>query len=115
MIIKLIEYAFILLLLPPRYLRCYKKFVLNTLEIYEYVQNRLVHEIIEYSLSNGKEFKTSLIMMRSQPNYFEVVLLGCCVVVVVVVSVFIVVVVDVVFIIVVVLDAYFAIQVTFLG
>ena len=102
MIIKLIEYAFILLLLPPRYLRCYKKFVLNTLEIYEYVQNRLVHEIIEYSLSNGKEFKTSLIMMRSQPNYFEVVLLGCCVVVVVVVSVFIV--VDVVFVIVVVLN-----------
>ena len=46
LIIKLIEYAFILLLLPPRYLRCYKKFVLNTLEV-----NRLVHEIIEYSLS----------------------------------------------------------------
>ena len=109
MIIKLIEFAFILLLLPPRYLRCYKKFVLNTLEIYEYVQNRLVHKIIEYSLSNGKEFKISLIMMRSQPNYFEVVLLGCCVVVVVVVSVFIVVVVDVVFVIVVVLDAYFVI------
>ena len=108
MIIKLIEFAFILLLLPPRYLRCYKKFVLNTLEIYEYAQNRLVHGIIEYSLSNGKEFKTSLIMMRSQPNYFEVVLLGCCVVVVVV-SVFIVVVVDVVFVIVVVLDAYFVI------
>ena len=109
MIIKIIEFAFILLLLPPRYLRCYKKFVLNTLEIYEYVQNRLVHEIIEYSLSNGKEFKISLIMMRSQPNCFEVVLLGCCVVVVVVVSVFIVVVVDVVFVIVVVLDAYFVI------
>ena len=72
----------------------------------------MVHKIIEYSLSNGKEFKTSLIMMRSQPNYFEVVLLGCCVVVV---SVFIVVVVDVVFVIVVVLDAYFVIQVTFLG
>ena len=56
---------------------------------------------------NRKEFKTSLIMMRSQPNYFEVVLLGCCVVVVVVVSIFIV--VDVVFVIVVVLDAYFVI------
>ena len=55
---------------------------------------------------NRKEFKTSLIMMRSQPNYFEVVLLGCCVVVV---SVFIVIVVDVVFVIVVVLDAYFVI------
>ena len=101
------EFAFILPLLPPRYLRCYKKFVLNTLEIYEYVQNRLVHEIIEYSLSNGKEFKTRLFIMRSQPNYFAVVLLGCCVVVVVVVSVFIV--VDVVFVIVVVLDAYFVI------
>ena len=42
---------------------------------------------------------TRLITMRSQPNYFEVVLFGCCVVVVVVV-----VVVDIV--VVVVLDVY---------